>query len=219
VIDLFLCPSDPIADGKPQTDAAATSYCLSAGPTSDWNLARPVGLVTLRNGTRVAGIQDGTSNTIGLAEVAIGSNQSKRDFTYRNHTAGIPAATGTISTHVWNTSAVNIAALQTYFNACKAGVPTVTHDGNNDDAGRYWGAGLTLNGPWFNTLMTPNAGAICDDDASQTVVRIKTASGHHPGGVQVCLMDAKVTFVSENIDMAVWIGAGSIAGSETTSIK
>jgi prepilin-type N-terminal cleavage/methylation domain-containing protein len=197
VIDVFLCPSDPVSDGKPQTDAAATSYCLSAGPASDWNLARPVGLITLRNGCRMSMITDGTSNTIGVGEVAIGSNQAKRDFTYRNHQAGIPMATGTISQHVWDVSPANIAALRQYFANCLAGMPTVAHDGNNDDAGRFWGAG----------------------DASQTIVRIKGASSHHPGGAHVALMDAKVTFVSENIDMAVWIGAGSIAGKEPGGLR
>lgn len=100
-----------------------------------------------------------------------------------------------------------------------AGVPTVTHDGNNDDAGRFWGAGLTLNGPWFNTLSPPNGGGICDDDASQTIVRIKGLSSHHPGGAQVSLIDGKVTFVSENVDLGVLIGAGSIGGKEPNSLK
>ena len=219
VIDVFLCPSDPVGNGKPQNDAAATSYNLSAGPTSDWNLTRPVGLVTLRNGCTMAMIVDGTSNTIGLGEVAIGSNNpNQRDFTYRNHTAGAPASNLSPTT-VWDASPANVATLKTYFQACKAGIASVTHDGNNDDAGRFWGAGLTLNGPWFNTLVPPNSGAICDEDASQTIVRIKSASSWHPGGAQVALMDGKVAFVSENIDMAVWIGAGSINGKESTSLR
>jgi prepilin-type N-terminal cleavage/methylation domain-containing protein len=220
VIDVFLCPSDPVGDGKPQSDAAATSYGLSAGPASDWNLARPVGVVTLRNGCRVAMITDGTSNTIGLGEIAIGSNQAKRDFTYRNPAAGaMPAAMGTVNANVWDNSAANMATIRTYFAACKAAIPTVAHDGNSDDAGRYWGAGLLLNGPWFNTLVPPNAGAICDSDTSPTNLTIKSASSHHAGGAQVSMMDAKVTFVSENVDMGVWIGAGSISGKESTQLR
>ncbi|MEZ6058524.1 MAG: DUF1559 domain-containing protein [Planctomycetaceae bacterium] len=45
------------------------------------------------------------------------------------------------------------------------------------------------------------------------------ARGLHPGGLHVAMGDAKVIFVSDNVDLGVWTGAHSRAGSETTSLQ
>ncbi len=223
VIDLYICPSDPVADGKPQSDSAATSYCLSAGPTSDWNLPRPVGLVTLRNCARMSAVTDGSSNTIALGEVAIGSNQGKRNFTARNSAAGLlnngNGATNWTQYVFDANNQAHVDILKDYMANCVANLKTAAVDGNDDDVGRFWAAGQLAWGPWMNTLAPPNAGAVCDDDASVTIVRVKSPSSHHPGGAQVSMLDAKVTFVSETVDHAVFLGAGSIAGEESTQLQ
>ena len=63
--------------------------------------------------------------------------------------------------------------------------------------------------------MGPNAGPSCDRDASTTDIDVKTASSYHTGGVHALMADGAVKFISENIDQATWMGAGSINGSET----
>ena len=41
----------------------------------------------------------------------------------------------------------------------------------------------------------------------------------HPGGAQFAFGDGRCTLIGENVDMGVWIGAGSIAGGESTSLR
>src|SRR5207237_876080 len=43
------------------------------------------------------------------------------------------------------------------------------------------------------------------------------ASSYHSGGVNVCLGDGSVRFVSDNIDFATWQAMGSRAGGEALS--
>jgi prepilin-type processing-associated H-X9-DG protein len=69
--------------------------------------------------------------------------------------------------------------------------------------------------------MPPNSGTDgtfktvnCDDDTSVTTMDIKNASSYHTGGAHVLMADGAVTFASDNIDHAVWVGAGSIDGEE-----
>mgnify|MGYP001171560103 CR=1 FL=1 len=219
LIDVYFCPSDPVSGTKTQTNSAGTSYGLCAGPVADWDTVNPPGLVSLRSSTKMASITDGTSNTIGCSEIAMGSNQGKRDFTARNSAAGDLTSTTSGTARIFKATSAEAAAINTYFTACKNALGTAAVNGDDDDAGRFWATGRVQWGPWFNTLVPPNAGAICDNDTSVTDLRIKTASSYHPGGVQVMLMDAKVTFASENIDQLVWIGAGSTNQGETTSIK
>lgn len=44
-----------------------------------------------------------------------------------------------------------------------------------------------------------------------------TAGSRHPGGVQMLLCDGSVQFASENLDLAIWRGLGTRAGSEVIS--
>jgi prepilin-type processing-associated H-X9-DG protein len=40
------------------------------------------------------------------------------------------------------------------------------------------------------------------------------ARSRHTGGVQICLADGGVRFVSENVDLNTWQNVGSINGGE-----
>lgn len=41
------------------------------------------------------------------------------------------------------------------------------------------------------------------------------ARGYHPGGVQICMADGSVRFISDNIDLLTWQALGSRGGGET----
>ena len=230
-IDLYLCPSDAVDGRIPGTnDSACVSYGLCSGPVTGWSVGNPpVGMFTYRSSLKMSSItnQDGTSNTIAVGEIVIGPNRGlagtplSNGTGYRIHTAGdLNNATGTSGGRVYDTQQVNIDRINTYYNACLGAFsPTFGHHGSNDEQGRFWGYGRSFWGPWFNTLVGPNAGPTCDNDTSQTEVRVKPISSYHPGGAQVSMADAKVTFVSENIDQRVMIGAGTVGGGETTTLR
>lgn len=52
----------------------------------------------------------------------------------------------------------------------------------------------------FNTILPPNSASCFSGGAGHWEYGYYTASSRHPGGAQVCMGDAKVTFISENID-------------------
>ncbi len=215
----FKCTSDPMATRRYTANCSPISYCLSAGPATTWSLARPPGPFSLRSSTRIADFEDGTSNTILMSEVRIGDDTIKRDKTFRvSPAAGPLLSTGTYHNRVFDASPANLTAINNYHAACAALLPTITANGEDDEAGRFWASGAVFRGPWFNTLVTPNKGPHCDEDTSATTMDIKVAQSYHSGGVQVLMGDGAVKFVGENIDQAVWIGAGSMFGGESASL-
>ncbi|MBC8115491.1 MAG: DUF1559 domain-containing protein [Candidatus Saccharimonas sp.] len=217
----FTCPSDPIGGKKPQASAAAISYCLSAGPAADWDV-RPVppGPFSLWSSVRMRDFVDGSSNTILMSETGIGSNTGKRNNTFRVSPIGSNLrSTGTYNTKVFDTSTANMSAINNYQAACSALLLTSVFDTGDDDGGRFWCAGRAFYGPWFNTLSTPNKGPHCDFDVSVTTMDIKNANSYHTGGVHTLMGDGTVRFVSDNIDQAVWIGAGTTNGSERVNLE
>ena len=56
-----------------------------------------------------------------------------------------------------------------------------------------------------------------DGSAGSASYAIITSRSHHPGLVQIALMDGSCRSVSENIDMAVWRGLGTRSGNEVLS--
>lgn len=219
-ISTFTCPSDPYHGRKPATSSGPTSYCLSAGPAASWHIgSNPPGPFSRESSVRIAEILDGTSNTILASESRIGGHTGVRDISFRvSSGAGALTSTGTYHSRVFDTSPANLQAIQDYWQNCQSLLPTASMHGNDDEAGRFWASGRVHWGPWFNTLMTPNKGPHCDQDTSVTTMDLKTASSYHEGGVHVLMGDGGVKFASENIDHGVWVGAGSIRGSETTTI-
>jgi len=220
-IDGFLCPSDPGSGVKYSTNMAPTSYCLSAGPAAGWSVGpNKPGLVTFQVGTRIRDIVDGTSNTIAVGECRIGTNKGQwtagklpRDTSYGVIT-GTHLRTGSGSA-IFTNNAADIASIKAYFNSCLAMYDAGSGwNGTYDEQGRWWASGRAFWGPYMTTLVGPNKGPACDFDASPTDIDLKDPSSLHTGGAQMLLCDGAVKFVSENIDQAVWIGAGSINGQE-----
>jgi prepilin-type N-terminal cleavage/methylation domain-containing protein len=213
------CPSDP-GSNKARGDAGVVSYCLSAGPVSSWSVgSRTPGIVTFRTGTLMRDITDGTANTIMMSEVAIGRNGGTSAYDEKSYRVVTGSAllrpSGTFSNRVFNSSQAHINAILTYHASCKStGGGGGGWHGDNDDSGRFWTSGRLFWGPWFNTLMPPNQGPHCDQDASVTTMDLKTATSHHPGGVHGLLSDGSVRFISDSIDHATWINLGTKNGND-----
>jgi prepilin-type N-terminal cleavage/methylation domain-containing protein/prepilin-type processing-associated H-X9-DG protein len=220
----FTCPSDPGANTTYTGRLAPTSYTISAGPASNWSMRRNnPGFATLWKGSKVRDITDGTSNTIACAEAQIGLNLGRWDPTARPRTkwyrvtgAGRLQRANNTNGRAWTNTQANLDAINTYYDNCLARYDAGSGwNGSSDEQGRNWASGRVFWGPWSTTLVGPNAGPSCDNDNSVTDMSVKEPSSYHTGGVQVLLADGSVRFVSENIDQATWVAAGSIRGNET----
>lgn len=172
----------------------------------------------------ITDVRDGTSNTIAMAEGRLGQNQgmwdtSRRDPSYRVINAGdLLQSPVRGNARTFTASAVDIATIQTYYRNCLAMYDAGSGwDATNqsDEQGRFWTSATAFRAGYITTLVSPNAGPSCDNDASVTDIRIKEPSSYHPGGVNTLRADASVGFVSETIDQAIWISIGSMNGGET----
>ena len=221
-IPAFVCPSDPGANATYTANMSPTSYGFSAGPGASWAMAgNPIGFATLVRGSRIRDITDGTSNTIAMSEMQIGLNSgayvagAPNRFNWHRVVTG-SALRGARGARFDGRIAADRTAINTYYNACLATYDSGGGwDGASDEQGRFWASGRVYWGPWHTTLVRPNAGHSCDNDASVTDMSVKEPSSYHTGGVQVLLADGSVKFTSENIDQGVWMGAGSINLGET----
>jgi len=226
-INTLLCPSDPPARYTP--DMGPTSYNFSHGPSSDWDIAsgQEVGMFDKTFWPSMADIRDGTSNTIAMSEALLGKNAgmwdaAKVDPSYRVVVgSGLTQSPAIGSSKTFTNSANDMATIKTYFQTCLSmysqGQGWDTQN-QSDEQGRYWTSGTAYRAPYITTLVGPNAGPSCDVDASVTNIDLKEPSSYHPGGVQVLKADASVSFVSNTIDQAIWIAAGTIKGGETISL-
>ncbi|QDT31510.1 DUF1559 domain-containing protein [Thalassoglobus polymorphus] len=223
IITPLNCPSDPGASKRYTASMSPVSYCFSAGPASTWSVG-PIkpGIVTFRTGTRMRDITDGTTNTIMMAEAQIGlnngqwdPNQPRRPY-YRVVTGTRLERAASSSGRVWDTRQAHIDEINTYYDACLDMYDSGTGwNSASDEQGRFWAAGTVYRGPWITTLVGPNAGPSCDNDTSVTDMMLKEPSSYHTGGVNLVLGDGSVKFVSDSVDQALWLSAGSIAGGET----
>ncbi len=202
-ITAFLCPSDTPYRGA---DQGNNSYPGSMGP----NLGQYVN-INLRNGifnfdvvTRMRDVRDGTSNTVAFGEQLIG-DANNGSYVQGDVVRGIPF-TG-------NAAGPSPAELDAYGAACNAGISN--HHSHN---GREWAIGMPAQ-TLFNTAAPPNwkwpTCQICTGCGWMDSQGIFPARSRHTGGVQICLADGSVKFVSENIDTQLWQAVGSASGGET----
>ncbi len=224
-VNAFVCPSDSVV--RYTTNMGPTSYNLSHGPCSAWDVAdgQEVGMFDRMYWSSMADIRDGSSNTIAMAEGRLGQNAgmwdpSKRDPSYRVVTGTALVQVPAIgNAYTFTNSAADMATIKAYYQNCLSMYAAGTGwDGQSDEQGRFWTCGTAFRASYITTLIGPNAGPACDVDASVTNIDVKEPSSYHPGGVQVLKADGSVSFASETIDQAIWIAGGSIREGETLSL-
>ncbi len=230
IIGGLQCPSDP-GFNFDYGNAGPTSYNLSHGPTSVWDVSNSqvVGMFDRLYWCRLADIRDGTSNTIAMAEAKMGRNQgmwdvSKRDESYIVGGVGdlVQPSPRIGNARTFTPRAADINAINTYYQGCLAAYDSGSGFNTNycDQQGRFWVSGRAAWAPYITTLVGPNAGPACDNDTgSPTDLRVKEPSSYHPGGAQVLKADGSASFASETTDQAVWISSGTMNGGETQTLQ
>ncbi len=189
---LFICPSSPLlGNGYP-----GTNYLWSTGSMIETGGCNTVargsnGVIAHDLGRRIADLTDGTSNTILASE----------------YIPGVDAANGfkaVSAIRVANRAFPTQAELDVIAAAPAARLLT-----NN---GRWW-AWHSHSNALFNTSAPPNwkcqngaggAGVGGAGLAWDSCVGIVPARSKHAGGVNVCLADGSVRFVTDSINLLTW---------------
>jgi prepilin-type N-terminal cleavage/methylation domain-containing protein/prepilin-type processing-associated H-X9-DG protein len=224
-ISFFLCPSDPSSTrrGANQLHTSDLTYpegrlnylaCL--GATSQFGGGSPgAGIFaqgtfshsTIMKGVPIVAIADGTSNTALFAEVM-------RTTDTWPHVSGIRTNTVIIlDSSVTAGPDSDGRAIP----SCATGAPwtsSISYTGLEFDRD-LWGTTFythTLPPNWIRKVSTGNQQYNCGD-TSISHFHV-AASSYHTGGVNVCLADGSVHFITDGIDFPTWQGLGSMAGGE-----
>ncbi len=183
-IATILCPSDPEANWTGNV-RGRTSYHCNRGDfwlDYDWYECRGISGNGERKTVNMAGVKDGTSNTILCAEVAMGVNGGTQ-----NNPEGIATGTG--------------SGNQLRPSTCKARLGADNQliapvQGGSWQKGYRWSDSHSCY-TQFHPILPPNSPSCGNTGESWALI---TASSHHPGGCNVALVDGSVRFISETIN-------------------
>jgi prepilin-type N-terminal cleavage/methylation domain-containing protein/prepilin-type processing-associated H-X9-DG protein len=186
-ISTFICPSDAQSGTVHRSDLAPISYQCNRGDYwLDWNWWECRGVFGRGNTANktFAGITDGTSNTMMIAEAKIGVQGSKK-------------VTETVATEVgaYNGAPPSICLARVGLERTFTGNTESTY-GWGWQPGWRWADSMTPYTLWF-PMLPPN-GPSCGNRAESWA--IVTASSYHPGGVNVLMVDGSVIFIAETIN-------------------
>jgi len=189
---VFQCPSDSSMGLNYRTNIGSEPYAYEVlghaggnGAFNSWELLR------------TAEFTDGLSYTVGFCERKIG---------HGNSVAG---------EDIWITGHI----VDPNHDLIDAETLRELYSGPCEDelqfryCGHDWPSAGLLHS-WYNHVFTPNPNC-CDvilDSGVSTNPPLggsASASSHHRGGVNTCLMDASIQFVSSNIDLEAWISLGT----------
>jgi prepilin-type N-terminal cleavage/methylation domain-containing protein len=118
------------------------------------------------------------------------------------------------------------ATVDGLYDACMALDPATMIGLENQIArsGRNWVYGNYIP-TRYNHVVRPNRrscarnnGTNLDASGANDKGSATTASSRHPGGVNLCLCDASVHFVNDDVDLAAWRALGSRAGGDFVTV-
>lgn len=207
---VFQCPSEVNTfNGLPYGFTNYhTNYGRWVGVSKAWDGVfgtnfTPYGSVPKMPSSKITSISDGTSHTVMFGEVAngIGANPTKRDPRSDCYDGGaIPTSSFTAARN--HLLGINWQTAGTLGGWNWRGYPW--------REGSIWRNGM-------NTLLPPNAPCYRPNNG-QWWELVTPASSYHSGGVNICMADGSVRFVSETINPDVWLAAGSRDGGETANL-
>lgn len=216
VIASFICPSD--GNGS----KGLNNYRASNGTNWDWwsreggagAIIRPVGAG--QKESSIAGITDGTSNTVAFFERNRGDGNTSKYSPGDVYTGGPGSQWGQpnyIMSYPADLARLNSTLIPDCASYAQSN-PTTTWDWG----GRYWAAGEYTNSVG-NFNVTPNAKT---PDCSAwggvgTGLGFFSARSRHPGGVNVCMADGSVKFIKDSVAQATWLAIGTRSGGEVIS--
>ncbi|MBQ9812395.1 MAG: DUF1559 domain-containing protein, partial [Thermoguttaceae bacterium] len=196
-VNAFLCPSD---GGGVQNagELAATNYHLNRGDITlnwDWNEYRGAFSNGNQHVMKLADITDGTTNTAFFAEAIVGTSKTTEKIK-----GGVVLLGGSFNSH--STSWENFYFTPAVCSAARGANGDISNNysvagSGNQQIGRRW-ADAHQAYTQFYTILPPNA-PTCARGGTENCC-ITTATSNHSGGVNVCMGDGSVRFVSDTVD-------------------
>jgi prepilin-type N-terminal cleavage/methylation domain-containing protein/prepilin-type processing-associated H-X9-DG protein len=233
-INLFLCPSDPLAGngGSSQTDIKGntindtdtSNYYACVGTTTSVAVANGVdtstistwqqqsnGLFTFQLVYGINSCTDGTSNTIAYSESVMNGSITGRGVKYEGLTS-VGLAANFLQVDPRSIAGAIQAAIATCDTAWQSG------GGFDNQRGRDWAHGAMAQ-TLFNTLIPPNGRkwTHCSNTGSTVMAPISNASSYHSGGANTLMADGSVRFMKDSIAQNIWWGLGTRNGGEVIS--
>ena len=191
-LSIFICPSSPLlSNGYPGTNYLwSTGSSIHTGGCADRTNANGVFASNIER--RITDIPDGTSNTV-LATEYIPGYDAGSQF----------KVVATALNNVVNRAFITKAELDAI-----AAAPTARTVNNN---GRWW-AWTSHSMSMINLAAPPNwkidpAGGVGQGGAGlawDSCLGIVPARSQHTGGVNVCMADGSVRFISDSINLFTW---------------
>ncbi len=190
-VDVFLCPSDPLATTLPfgptnyRTNNGLCYYCASGTDNGAFN----------RAGTPLSSFRDGLSNTLAFSEKLVGSAVKGRFVPHRDWVLDLPSpSTMTVDDRVAQCARMTEADVKR---------------GGRIDAGHSWMLGRGFYTKFYVSTPPNSSTPDCND--------VFAARSFHPGGVNAVLADGSVRFFGNGIGVGAWRALGTRAGSEALS--
>ncbi len=209
-LSVLICTSDPESAGKPYTN-----YVGNIG-TGMRNHQKMLGVFVHIHSpdfqevpVSAASVSDGLSNTAAFSESRVSGFHHMQLDTFRD---GDPLRL------VWSVTKSKFldgnreTMLQKFESACHVLPPT--SEISSVDRGRDWLEGGTVY-TTYNHSFTPNKRSCTP--GSSVLEAAYTANSLHAGGVNLCLADSSVRFVSDSVDSSVWSAIATRSGGESVS--
>lgn len=204
MVSTFLCPSDPAATAADWP--GQNNYYANLGTTFMCDVSeilpstaapgeQATGVFYYRSRVKIADLTDGTSQTCLFSEKLRG--------------------TGTPNPRTDMFTMQNTTTLDETYTRC-TGTNTATATPLTSKQGYSWVMG-EMCCTSYNHIATPNtttcAGIGFPGNMANMAMEVP-ASSYHSGGVNVCMADASVRFVSNNVSLATWRAMGTRARGE-----
>ena len=216
-IPTYMCPIDP--NDHPTTGAVPTFPTTYGAGWGDWftenyqtgqfgNGAFPGVSFPSKGSLRISDITDGTSATVGFAEVKAFGPMVILDANVG--VIPIPSAPAGVS------------VLGGSFNAPFAGEAN-GHISWAEGFGNYTSVTFTFSPNSDVPYVNPDDGRTYDVDwgigGSDYCYTAVTARSYHPGGVNTLVMDGSVHFITNSISQATWRAVGTRNGGEVVDLS
>ncbi len=215
-VNVFLCPSD----GNPGDNRSVTGPS-GAKPTTNNNYPNNMGMEPIITGGRLngpswylggdsrmgtvltlAGVTDGTSNTVIVSEWVKGNAGANKPG---------PGA-------IYDLAPMTGAA--TILNQKDVATCQAQNTIKWDYKGQFWTSQSTARGGGYWHIMTPNKKGCNTSGTNISYLDVGSLIGpssNHPGGVNMLFLDGSVKFVKDSIGYQAYYGISTVSGGEVVS--
>ncbi len=238
-LDLFICPSDgvsPITVDSSRLDFNC-NYVGSTGTTIEAvgstlqsvSIQPTTGIFAFDNPTlhgvptyNMAGVTDGTSNTIAYSEHLVGAATAAITDVRRASFGGVSQVAGVVSLDPRGLYPQVVQALAACAAYAQANAGTTNTAVADTDGGCTWLDGY-MGSTLFNTIAPPNnpqyAWGSCQGDPLYVwgLAGFVNATSNHSGGANYGFVDGSVRFLKGSISLQTYWALGTRAGGEVIS--